>query len=389
MSREELYLKKIENDVNEKLYDLLLIHLQNVHTILPRTHNNKEHIKTLFQLLHKALDDLKYTNKFNYLQYYRYSLYLINTMLSYKPHKNHLKYTKLAILNKFTQNETYTIKDPIPLRSQMTELRITYDSSYLIYLLKEVFLPQKLLDKALYVLIAIELVEPDHPQIQELKEQILQQLEKHSNIRCQEPTQPPKNYIILLDTNIVLSKVLYDVDNYKISHPNLEEYTKKMELWGNTNTFIISKSAEEEVRTQLEFTISTIKEFCSKNKQFNQEHIISTLQKRFDTILSKYTSKDEQTYEYELKELEEFYSNYMYELYTITLQKIEHKKLSQKLKKLAHREGLLPERGDLQLLFDAIQLKKTHKNVAILSNDKDLYEFNTQLQKTFNINIYK
>ncbi len=53
------------------------------------------------------------------------------------------------------------------------------------------------------------------------------------------------------------------------------------------------------------------------------------------------------------------------------------------------RKGLLPEQGDLRLLSDAIELKKSNPNVAILSNDKDLYLFNEQIEKEFGIRIYK
>ncbi len=386
MNKQQLYLKKIENDVNEKIYDLLILHLKGVHKILPRTDENIEYLKELNKYLFKALNDLKFTNKFNYLQNYRFSILIINTILSYKPDETYLKEIKISILNKFSSDIIYDKKDKIPLKSQMTELRITYDTSYLIYLLEKVFIPKKIWDKAIYCLIAIELVEPDLDNIANYKEIIEKHLIKQE--LAYKEFEEPKNYTILLDTNIILSKVLYDVGNYKISHNKLEEYNSLMEKWGNNNKFLISNSVKEELEKQIKYSINTVNDVCSKFKHFKKDEIIKKLEKRFDNLISKY-SIEIQNKEYDLSDIEKFYSNYLGNLYEITLDKIENKKLSKKLKKLADREGLLPEQGDLKLLCDAIELKKNNPNIAILSNDKDLYLFNEQLEKEFGIRVYK
>ncbi|MFP4402195.1 MAG: hypothetical protein ACLFPL_03090 [Candidatus Nanoarchaeia archaeon] len=387
MDKEELYLKKIENDVNEKLYDLLIFHLQDVHKKFPRIQNNVEHLKTLNKHLFKALDDLSKRNKYNYLQYYRYSILIINTILSYKPNEKYLKSMKLSILNKFSSDNIYDRKEKIPLKSQMTELRITYDTSYLIYLVKTQFIPQKLWDKAMYCLIAIELVEPDFEELEYYKQHTLKHLHKEE-LEYKE-LEEPKGYTILLDTNIILSKVLYDVGEYRISHMNLDYYNSLIEKWGNNNTLIIPNSVVLEIKKHIDYSIEIITDVCSKFKHFDREEIVSTIQKRFDKILKKYAVKEQEDIEYDITSIEKFYMNYLGNLYEITLDKIHSKKLSQQLKKLSHRDGLLPEVGDMQLIADAIELRKTHDKVAILSNDKDLYLFNTQLEKEFDIRVYK
>lgn len=386
MNKQQLYLKKIENDVNEKIYDLLIQHLKEVHKILPRTDDNKEYLRELNKHLFTALEDLKNTNRFNYLQNYRYSILIINTILSYKPDEKHLKQVKLSILNKFSSDIIYDKKEKIPLKSQMTELRITYDTSYLIYLLEKVFIQKEMWDKAMYCLIAIELVEPDHNDIEKYKEIIEKHLIKQE--LSYKEFDEPKDYIILLDTNVILNKVLYDVGEYKISHTKLEEYNSLMENWGNNNKFVISNSVKKELEKQIKFSIDTVNDICSKFKHFNKKEIITTLEKRFNNLITKYSLKEEDK-EYDLENIEKFYSNYLGNLYEITLDKIENKKLSKKLKKLSDREGLLPEQGDLRLLADAIEIKKNNPNVAILSNDKDLYLFNQQIEKEFGIRVYR
>lgn len=387
MSSQKLYLKKIENDVNEKLYDLLVLHLKNVHEVLPKTSSNKEILDRLYSLLNLALNNLKKEqNKFNYLYNLRQSIEIINTLLSYDAQNNSLKKRKLEILNSYSSNDIYDTDEKIPLKSQMTELRITYNTNYLEFLLEKKFIPKKMWDKAMYCLIAIELVEPDHKNLSAYKKELEKHL--HRDDLKYENKDEPKDCIILLDTNIVLSKVLHDVDNYKIEHFKMEEYNKKMEMLGNSNKFVITNSVKNELEKNLSYTLSIAKNICKDNRKYNYENIKKTLEKRFKKIIDKYSIGVKKE-EYDLKHIEKFYSNYLGNLYDITLDKIENRKLSKKLKKLSDREGLLPETGDLKLLADAILLKKNNEKVAILSNDKDLYLFAKNIYEEFGIEVYK
>lgn len=154
------------------------------------------------------------------------------------------------------------------------------------------------------------------------------------------------------------------------------------------NIFVILNSVKEELENHLNFKTESITDFCSKHKHFNKDEIIATLKKRYDNLIKKYHTRQEEK-RYDLSKVENFYSNYLGNLYEITLDKLGNRKLSKKLKKLADREGLLPEEGDLKLLCDAIQLRKLNPNVAILSNDKDLYMFNKKIEEEFQIRVYK
>ena len=176
MTDAKLYLKKLENDINERIYDLFLEHLKEAHIIISRTEKNKENLEILYNILLRAIEKLKKeTNKQNAFFFYRYRVLVINKLLSYQPKNEEIKKEKLEILNEFSKGD-YDLNEKIPLRSQMTEIRITYDIKYLFYLIEHQFLPKKFWDKALYCLMAVELIEPDHKDIDKYKTQILSSL---------------------------------------------------------------------------------------------------------------------------------------------------------------------------------------------------------------------
>lgn len=383
----KLYLKKLENDLSERIYDLFIEHLKSAHINIPRTEKNKENLDILYNILEQAIAKLKKeTTKSNAFFFYRYRVLVINFYLSYVPNNSELKKEKLEILNEFSRGD-YDLNDKIPLRSQMTEIRITYDVKYLYYLIEKQFIPKKLWDKALYCLMAVELIEPDHKDIEKFYNLILSSIEKKKTEYFEFET--PINAVLILDTNIILSKVLGSVGDFKIPQMNHENYEELIEKLGNKNKFIITPSICEELKKNLEFTLSKAKDLCEKNKKFNYKEISDTLNKRFENIISKYRVKI--NIKSDTKEIENFYSNFLEMLYEITLDKIEHKSLSQKLKKLAQREGLLPEKGDMVLLKEAIEILKIseNKNIYIISNDKDLYLFNKEINDKFGIKVIK
>lgn len=383
----KLYLKKLENDINERIYDLFIEHLKSAHHNIPRTEKNKENLEILYNILEQAIAKLKReTTKSNAFFFYRYRVLVINFYLSYVPKNENIKKEKLEILNEFSRGD-YDLNEKIPLRSQMTEIRITYDVKYLYYLIEKQFIPKKMWDKALYCLMAVELIEPDHSDIDKFKTLILSNIEKKKTEVL--TFEDPVDAVIILDTNIILSKILWPVGDFKMPQMNTEEYEEKLTKLAVNNKFIITPSTCNELKQNLDFTLSKAKDLCEKNKKFNYEEISNTLNKRFEEIISKYSVKI--NVKSDTKEIEQFYSNYLEMLYEITLIKIEHKNLSQKLKKLAQREGLLPEKGDMILLKEAIEILKIseNKNVYIISNDKDLYLFNKEINDKFNIKIIK
>lgn len=387
MTDAKLYLKKLENDLSERIYDLFIEHLKSAHSVIARTEKNKENLDVLYRILEKAIEKLKKeTTKGNAFFFYRYRVLVINFYLSYVPNNEIIKKEKLEILNEFSKGD-YDLNDKIPLRSQMTEIRITYDVKYLCYLIEKQFIPKKLWDKALYCLMAVQLIEPDHKDIEKYYNLILANIEKK---KCEySDFEEPNNAILILDTNIVLSKVLGPVGDFKIPQMNHDNYEKMIEKLEVNNKLIITPSVCVDLKKSLEFTLSKAKELCEKNKKFNYEEISSVLNKRFEEMISKYSIKI--NVKSDLKEIEKFYSGFLEMLYEITLDKIEHKSLSQKLKKLAQRDGLLPEKGDMILLKETIEILNIseNKNVYIISNDKDLYLFNKDINEKFKIKVIK
>lgn len=387
MTDAKLYLKKLENDINERIYDLFIEHLRSAHSVIARTEKNKENLTILYGILQRAIEKLKKeTTKSNQFFFFRYRVLVINFYLSYVPNNEEIKKEKLEILNEFSKGD-YDLNEKIPLRSQMTEIRITYDVKYLYYLIEKQFIPKKMWDKALYCLLAVELIEPDHKDIKTFYDLILSNIEK-KKVEFFE-FERPTSAVLILDTNIVLSKILGPIGEFKMPQMNHKEYEELLDALEKENKLIITPSVCLELKKNLDFTLSKAKDLSLKNTKFNYDEISSVLNKRFEEIISKYGIKI--NVKSDLKDIEKFYSSFLEMLYEITLDKIEHKSLSQKLRKLAQREGLLPEMGDMILLKEAIEIKKIseNKNVYIISNDKDLYLFNKEINEKFEIKVIK
>ena len=173
-----------------------------------------------------------------------------------------------------------------------------------------------------------------------------------------------------------------------MNHKECSELIDKLET--ENNKIIITNSIQNELRKNLDFTLSKAKELCEKNNKFNFLNIRTELNKRYEEIIIKHQIKANLKTN-DTKEIEQFYSNFLEMLYELTLDKIEHKNLSQKLKKLAQREGLLPEKTDMILLKEAIEIQKfsDNKNIYIISNDKDLYLFNKEIYEKYKIKTKK
>ena len=161
-------------------------------------------------------------------------------------------------------------------------------------------------------------------------------------------------------------------------------------MLGNNNKFILTPTVVKELQSNLEVTKEQIWQTCKRDRRFNGKEICETLEKRFDNINSKYKTKHEFTKMQEyIEKIKEFYSKFPIELYQITLDKLEHNKISHKLKKLAQRESLLPELGDITLLAESLELNEELENICILSNDKDLFRFNSKIKEEFGVDVFK
>lgn len=373
MTIEDKYLEKINNDIDESLYDLLSHHIKESHQKIKT--KKEEFIK----LLEKAIKKLKKNiSPYNQLEYFRYIILCCNTILRFDKNYEKVKEIKKEIIKEYTHSDSI-IEGKIPLNYQINEIRITYNSEYLVYLIDR-YISKKKYREALYCLIAVKLIEPDNEKIdkweKEIKENIKDKvIEKRSY-------KDPKNYLLALDSNVVISRIFYDVDDYRIPH----EETFNLELLGNNNKFIITSSVQKEVKEHLEFQLIQVKNFCNKNKKFDYDEIYKTLSKRYEKIMDKYLVE---TGEVDIKDIKYFYSNYIENLEEILYMKLSGSSISKKLRKIAQRENLLPEIGDMQLLKEVIELSKTNEKIGILSMDKDFTYFTKEIEDRFNIKIFE
>jgi len=376
------FLQKLENDVSEKLWDLLIRHLVGVEDKISPSKSGDPTLRArLLSILDKAVVEIKAgISHFNNLQYWRFLILTCNHILRYDPKRKDLKDLKKSII------EEYTASDPdnsflIPLDYQINEVRITYDTSYLTFLI------QKLIRigewaKALYCLHTVRLIEPDNPNLEawdaEIKKHIAQAEPSEASF------EEPKGMLLLLDANVVLSKVQRDVGSYKINP--LEAYnTEKL---GNNNKFGITPTIAAEVAAHLEYELSYHKKNIEKNNlRFDFKEIEQTLKKRRDDMINRYGVKIE-VKEADIEPVKEFYRRYTLALETITLEKLNKKSISKKLRKLSQRECFLPEEGDMKLLAEAISLQKTGQKVGIITKDKDFVEFAKPLFEEFGVKVY-
>jgi len=173
-TKEIKYLEKIKNDVNEHLYDLLIIHLMN---FLDKVNRNGPNKDKLIQLLDLAIYNLReHINNYTKSSYYRHIILLCNIILRYKPHRKDLKNLKRELIEEFTHSE-HDSGEKIPLNYQMNEIRITYDADYLAYLTRH-FIKLKDWNKALYCLIAVRLIEPDNEFLDDYYKEIKENVDK-------------------------------------------------------------------------------------------------------------------------------------------------------------------------------------------------------------------
>lgn len=379
MNTKEKYLSKLENDVSERIFDIMMIHLLKIHDKIPK-HKEDGYYLELIKILEGALKILgKGINSYTKLSYYRYSLLICNIILSYDTSREDIKDVKKKIIEDYTHSDNLTGK--IPLDYQINEIRITYDTKYLNYLIKKLIEKDKEWNKALYCLIATRWIEPDDEKLDKYYSIIKENIKDKEII--DKKFLNAENKLILLDSNIVISQIIYDTEEYKYlgnyDHHYLDSYAKN-------NQLVITTSVLDEVNEHIDFKLSHIRRVCSKtNQDFNKiKEVIEQRTKDFYDKCKILNVKIE-----DIDDIKEFYSNYLNKLEEILEAKIRGKIVSHKLRKLAHRTCLLPEEGDMNLLKEAITLKQTGKNVGILTQDKDFTIFAGCIYEEFGVEVYE
>lgn len=370
MTREQKYIDKIKNDIDERLWDLLIIHLFNAPN---RIEPKSKFADTLIEVLELAIKKLQFEVKeFNKRFYYRYILITCNTLLRYDKYRKDIKDLKVSLLNDFIDAEG-NMEDKIPLNYQINEVRITYDTRYLEYLVKDL-IKQKEWNKALYCLFAVRLLEPDNEYLDEWYNEITTHF-SGKNVPYHNFGKP-YNETLALDSNIVIAGLSKNVGDFRLNN----EYIDLNSLAEN-NKLIITTSVTNEVKEHLNFMMLNIKRVCEKqHRNFNE--IQAELLKRFNDLMDKYEVK---TADNDLSDIKKFYLQFPKKLEHILTRKIGWGVVSKKLKKMAQRTSMLPEEGDMRLLSEVISMD----NVSIITNDIDFYGFTSQIYDEFKIKVFK
>lgn len=331
MTKEERYLEKINNDIDENLFDLLIMHLSEIGYKVKLYDNNA---KAMILLLEKAVFKIKEKiTEHNKLFMYRYIILCINKILLLDKSRKDLKELKKKIISDFTHEEAMT-EGLIPLKSQFNEIRITYDVSYLIFLVDK-FVNEKEYAKALYCFEAIKLIEPDSDIIDKYSTMFDSKfpIVKHK-------WNKNKGLSFAVDSNIVIDMIKNGtvLENIVILPSVIKEVKEHMKYLGFNSDKLKNLVDKFGYKNKINVDISIVKEFYSKR--------ISLLR-------------------------------------TILFQKLSREKsLSHKLRRLARRENLLPEEGDIEFLAECISLK-----LDIYSLDSDFQYFADDIEKEFGIRI--
>ena len=370
---EDRYLEKIKNNIDEGLYELLVVHIKESHNRIKD--KKKEFIELLDNAILKIKDRVNYGNK---IFFYRYIILLANRILKYDVKRIDLKDLKKELIEDFKQSEEHNDEEIIPLNYQINELRLTYDISYMAYLVKNTFVKNKMWDKALRGVIAAKLVEPDSEELDELYDEIKSNIPK-KRIEV-ESFGSPENKVLALDSNVVINHLTKGIEGF------YSENIFDLEKLGNNNKFVITPSVFDEVEEHVKFMLEKRKKQIEKYQDFNFKDIKEKVYSKLDNLKEKY-GVEVKVNEDSLTEIKELYSTYLSELEWILKGKLMGKSLSHKLRKLAQREGMMPEDGDLRLLAEVIALNE-NRDMGLLSHDKDFTNFVGPIKKAFSVEIY-
>ena len=364
-------LLKIKNDIDEGLWDLLLVHTWEEPKSIPK---DSPYAKEFTDLLRSAIRTLdrqcdRQRNKSDFKvaflrNKFRTILILANRILRYENDQD-IKDLKRRIIEEYT-NSSPSDAELIPLRYQITELRITYDARYLGYLIKKL-LDQQEYDKALYCLLTYKLIEPDHPKIESWRAQIRSWVSE-PELPAYTPAEPAD--LVLLDSNAIFPEVFQDAAGYVFG----------MEPIRIPEGAKITPSVLSEVHSAWDYHLSR-----AETIGIDTDALKSAIEPRFEALNERLIDVEPAS----LEPIRAMYGEYLFALEGILYRKMVHmNRMSDKLEKLSHRDTLLPEDGDLNLLAEAITLSKD-RTVAILSRDEDFWAFQGPIRGRFGIEIRK
>lgn len=379
-NKETRYLEKVRSDLDEGLFDLFTSHILEIGVSVKLF---DDHAKEMISLLERAIEEIQdKINDSNKFFLNRYLLICANKLLLLDKNHKGVKELKKKVIADYTHQESIE-EGRIPLDDQLTEVRITYDVTYLVYLVKKLIEEDNQYIKALYCFEAIKIIEPDNKIIDTYQEFFDKKIPLASVPKNTLIT--PKELLLVLDANVVISRILYNVGDFRFYSGD----TFDLEKLGNNNKFVILPSVIEEVKDHLQVEFYKIDSVCSKIKKFNAADIKAEIQRRFEKIIKKYLLTEKISGEEHISSVKTFYQKNNSLLRTILEDKINRETTrSHKLRRIAKRVGLLPEQGDMELLAECIALQKiTDKKIGVLSRDADFQYFASEIKEEFNINV--
>ncbi len=379
--REEKYVQKIKNDVDERLFDLLVYHIKDVHDRIRIHGDDNEELRNNFvKTLERAIRWLSsHTTSYNKRTHSRYIILCCNALLKFDTGRQDIKDKKKRIIEDFTQSEEDS-EGYIPLDYQMNEVRITYDVDYLSYLVRK-YCDRERWHTALYCLNAVELIEPDIEWLDEYRKEI------HGHLGHAIPAAPdlrsPRGRTVLLDSNIALALITEDIGAYRFKGRPQVDAAKLCAMCDAR----ISPAVEGELRNHVAFLDVGIRRYCRNHAAADFEKTSGTLHNRMEHVLQMRNIGVPPIDEAQMERIRVFYQGYVPALEQIFYAKSRSMVVSHKLRKLAQRVDLLPEQGDMQLLAEAIALADAGSPVAICSQDKDFLFFSQDIYDTFSVEI--
>jgi hypothetical protein len=277
------------------------------------------------------------------------TIILANKILRYENDQS-IKDLKRRIIEEYTGSPSDD-SELIPLKYQISELRITYDARYLEYMV-EALLRKEEYDKALYCLLTYKLIEPDHPKLESWRARIGSWITEPD---LPDYKTPAPADLVLLDANALFPIVFTDAGGYRF---DMDEPTDI--------DYAITPSVMAELRTAWEYHLEQAR---------SQGADITALKEANDP--ESFASKVIEVEPVSLNTIKDLYREYPFRLEKILYRKIARmNRLSDKLKELSTRDTLLPEDGDLRLLIESVGLKDVAPQRRGLLGFKDQSEKN-------------
>ena len=208
-----------------------------------------------------------------------------------------------------------------------------------------------------------------------------------------------ENSYLICDSNICVYRTLANIEP-KIYDELIHKV--KDRIARHTNDYnaeiVVTKTVKSEIMDENEETYilpKIIRDFCVERLKYKPyDYNILKLQKQATKSLRKFTDKNRiekklpcfQAKHKYINIIKNFYLNHPDILEKITEEKV--RKAKKPKEKRRQRPDNLPEKGDLKLLSECIEIKESREEpVALFSQDSDYTNFKEKIREEFEINI--